>query len=236
MNWFDHIAGKKTRKQKRFPKTKLYHASPRRMKPGTIIVPGSQTSLKSHYEADRVYMTPTVRPHFTILERALKDNWYIYEVQPLADVEPGWYDDFVTTRAEIVRQVGTARGLSRARQNKKQPPPEDPEQRPESEWKSDKPSKHHPHSKQNQVKPVKPKGVKYKPQMGQFRDFEEGEFFKKRRVEEEKMRREMENYYKIHPELSLEKARHKFFEEHPEYRKYDPRRSYDPYRRTWDLT
>ncbi len=76
----------------------FYHASPTRHKIGKVLCD--------------VFMTNSPVPHFTIIERAKRKGWHVYEVEPEGDVEFGDWDDLITLRAKIVRYVGTARGIT----------------------------------------------------------------------------------------------------------------------------
>lgn len=79
-----------------------YHASPQHFHPGDVI---------GHHDLP-VYLTDSPEPHFTILERALADNWDVYEVMPLTKVNEGHWGDAYTIQVEIVKRVGSARGIS----------------------------------------------------------------------------------------------------------------------------
>lgn len=85
---------------------KYYHASPHRFKPGDLI--GSHDTL--------VFMTGAQMPHYTIHREATRENWFVYRVRPLYKVNQGHcWDEAWTVMAEIVRCVGTARGIDRNR-------------------------------------------------------------------------------------------------------------------------
>ena len=79
-----------------------YHASPHRFKPGDLV-------SHDHY----VFMSDRPAPHFTIAEQAMKEGWDVYEVLPTGRVWPGMWHDFIANSAEVIRRVGSARGLGR---------------------------------------------------------------------------------------------------------------------------
>jgi len=81
---------------------KWYHASPQHFKPGDVI---GRHDLK-------VYMTCSPEPHFTIYDKAVEENWTVYEVRPLGRIHEGWWDDAYTIQAEVIRKVGHSRGLA----------------------------------------------------------------------------------------------------------------------------
>jgi len=75
-----------------------YHASPTRYRMGKVLCD--------------VFMTNSPVPHFTIIRCAEYEGWHIYEVEPEGEVISGWWDDLRTSRAKVVRYVGTARGIA----------------------------------------------------------------------------------------------------------------------------
>lgn len=87
---------------------KYYHASPQHFKPNDII---GRHDLP-------IFMTESPEPHYTIYEKAIKENWFVYEVVPLNKVVIGkCWDEAITTQAQVIRRVGNARGI--ANNNKK---------------------------------------------------------------------------------------------------------------------
>lgn len=84
---------------------KYYHASPRRFRIGTVLLPG---------EKGAVFMTTSPVPHYTIFDEAIEDGWHVYQVEPIGEV---WYgslwDELTCHQAEVVRYVGKARGIAR---------------------------------------------------------------------------------------------------------------------------
>lgn len=98
---------------KPYNKVKYYHASPKRFKIGKVLVPGLDRGKESSlgWGTSVVYMTNSMLPHFTILKNAYKENWHIYEVQPIGKVWQGLWDDVGAERAEVVKYIGTARGI-----------------------------------------------------------------------------------------------------------------------------
>lgn len=87
---------------------KHYHASPYRHKKGEIIGRHGMP----------VFMTSEANPHYTIRDRAIAENWYVYEVKPLGKVYLGkCWDEEIAIQAEIIKCEGQARGI--ASNNKK---------------------------------------------------------------------------------------------------------------------
>jgi hypothetical protein len=92
---------------------KYYHASPYRIKVGTLLTPNLRGT---NYEASEayVYLTLSEMPHITVIDRALTEGWHIYEVRPHGQLSMGNWEDARCASATVVRYVGTARGLTRA--------------------------------------------------------------------------------------------------------------------------
>lgn len=87
---------------------KFFHASPKRFKKGALLARNGA-----------VFMTDSAMPHYTIFDEAIAGGWHVYEVKPLAKVYFGFcWDEAITDQAEVVRYVGTARGIA-AGKNKK---------------------------------------------------------------------------------------------------------------------
>ena len=99
-------------------KREFYHASKTIFKPGDRLVPN--LSIKHNFQSSLegfVYMTSAPAPHFTVVDKALKENWTVYKVKPINPkrVWEGSWDDYITDRGCIVEKiVGSARGLSKA--------------------------------------------------------------------------------------------------------------------------
>jgi hypothetical protein len=107
----------KTAKRKfaKKPKTKFYHASPKRFHPGDILIPAIETG-KGNYgygELPYVYLATSPIPHHTIWPdiKVDKEPWFVYEVEPLDKVYTGEWDELITRRAKIVKFIGNAQGL-----------------------------------------------------------------------------------------------------------------------------
>ena len=99
---------------------KYYHASPKRLKVGTILQAPSERRSRSSAlsfadinDMEVIYMTQSPIPHFTILDTSVKYNWNVYEVEPLDKVEFGHWDDATTKQAVVVKLIGSARSLVR---------------------------------------------------------------------------------------------------------------------------
>lgn len=88
---------------------KYYHSSPDRLKVGTILT-GRRKANDSLDQA--VFLTTDPVPHYTIIERAIKEDWHIYEVEPMGKItHGGMWDELTAPQAEVVRYVGKARGI-----------------------------------------------------------------------------------------------------------------------------
>jgi len=74
---------------------KWFHASPGKFKHGDIL---------GQPVVDWVFLTNEIRPHATLADVIVRDNWYIYEVEPLGPVWSG-YCAWGTTR-NVVRWRG----------------------------------------------------------------------------------------------------------------------------------
>jgi hypothetical protein len=103
-------------KKKKIKKKKYYHASPVIFSPGDFLL---HTIQDRNYNAstwygDAIFMTWTPVPHYTILEKALAENWEVYEVEPLKKVYKGTWDDFYTQgQVRVIKRVGSCRGISK---------------------------------------------------------------------------------------------------------------------------
>lgn len=102
-------------------KPKYYHASPKKFKPGKVLIPGQERGMDTSigWSTSVVFMTNSALPHFTILKKAYQDNWNVYEVVPIGKVYRGNWDDVGADRVEVVRRVGNARGIVNNRIKKK---------------------------------------------------------------------------------------------------------------------
>lgn len=105
-------------------KTRYFHASPRRHKVGTILTPQKERFLLKN-RTHVVFLTTSEVPHYTIFEDALKENWFVYEVEIIGKhwYEPVW-DEVTCEQAQIVRFVGNAKGISRRAHKKFRVKPE----------------------------------------------------------------------------------------------------------------
>ena len=84
-------------------KRRWYHASPVRFSRGDVIRAN-----------DTVFLTGSPQPHYTIVGSAVRFNWTVYEVEPLGKLYFGEWNEVVCPNgAEVIRTVGSARGLSR---------------------------------------------------------------------------------------------------------------------------
>ena len=92
-------------------KQTFYHASPKRLKVGTILTP-NQGNKDKDWQHHAVFLTTKPLPHFTIAKHAEKENWDVYEVEPIGKVEKGMWDDLEVDRAKVVKYIGKARGIA----------------------------------------------------------------------------------------------------------------------------
>ena len=92
-------------------KRKYYHASPKRHKPGEVLV-GQSCGWSSSVPV--VFMTQSPIPHYTIFDEAVEDNWFIYRVIPTSKVKIGrCWDEALSESVEIVKCVGRAREFAK---------------------------------------------------------------------------------------------------------------------------
>lgn len=99
-------------------KQKYYHASKKFFKPGDLVLPGMYGGVVKNYNVisrdNYVYLTSSPAPHFTILARAIKEDWIVYEVKPQGKIGIGNWDDFTCDKpAIVIKRVGSARGLAK---------------------------------------------------------------------------------------------------------------------------
>lgn len=96
---------------------KYYHCSPVLFKPGDHVVPGGIVNKKNYNASDpaRIYLTSDPSPHYTVMDRALEEDWYVYEVIPHGKFHIGsLWDDYVSSKgATVVKRLGNARGIAR---------------------------------------------------------------------------------------------------------------------------
>jgi hypothetical protein len=95
-------------------KVRWFHASPKRFHVRDV--------LSAHFSKTGIagegwlHLTASEVLHYTIDEVAVRDNYYIYEVNPLGKLKwEGNFDSALCQRAEVVRCVGRARGIMNAR-------------------------------------------------------------------------------------------------------------------------
>lgn len=101
--------------KKKIKKKKYYHASPVIFSPGDFLLHTVQARnfTASTWFRDAIFMTWTPIPHFTIIEKALAENWQVYEVQPLKKVHQGFWDDYFTCGpVKVIKRIGSCRGIS----------------------------------------------------------------------------------------------------------------------------
>jgi len=91
-------------------KQTFYHASPKRLKVGTVLVPNKGNHDKG-WQHHSVFLTTAPLPHFTIMKHAVKENWHVYIVEPLSKIEKGMWDDLETDSARVLKYIGKARGI-----------------------------------------------------------------------------------------------------------------------------
>lgn len=110
---------RKKKNKARLDNIKYYHVSRRRLKPGTILLPGNELTGNNTHAGQMVFMNDNPTPHETILSKIEKSKkeWHVYEVQPLSDVEvyPFGEYEYGTDKAKIVRYIGNAQGIAQNR-------------------------------------------------------------------------------------------------------------------------
>jgi hypothetical protein len=97
----------------------FYHASPKQFKPGDYLAP-NLPDYSANYNSSQskyIYLTPSPKPHYTIADKAIAENWNVYKVV-LTNPKRIWvgmWDDYITDRPCVVEKlVGSARGISKA--------------------------------------------------------------------------------------------------------------------------
>jgi hypothetical protein len=102
---------------------RYYHASPKRFKSGQILTGGHEGgywSERGDEPSPNLCLTTSPVPHATIFTKAIEDNWFVYEVEPLQDIDdqhPNGNDEVQCHSARVIKLVGSARGLSRDRKS-----------------------------------------------------------------------------------------------------------------------
>lgn len=95
---------------------KWYHASPRRLSISTVLT-GAFAPSGPWKAKGLVFITAGETPHYSIIDQAVTENWHVYQVMPL-DKKIRWgshLDEAACLSAQVVRYVGTARGIVRLR-------------------------------------------------------------------------------------------------------------------------
>lgn len=98
-------------------KVRYFHASPNRIKVGTVLTAQEKSNFPGMKEDSfspiwGVFMTTSEVPHYTVLNKAMKDGWHVYEVRPLTQLFFGTcWNELVAEKAEVIRYVGSARGI-----------------------------------------------------------------------------------------------------------------------------
>lgn len=92
---------------------RFYHASPYRLIYGTILRPGLKpiNFNPDVYYQDGIFISVEPNPHYTVRDKANKDGWYIYEIEPIGVIKLGDWYDLVCDRAKVIKFVCNARGL-----------------------------------------------------------------------------------------------------------------------------
>lgn len=105
-------------------KKRYYHASPKLFKPGDYISPNMPNYEPNfnHSQSELVYLTDSPKPHYTVARKAVNENWYIYEVEPV-DPKRVWvqytFDELVTDRpCVVIKRIGSARGIGKPKHSK----------------------------------------------------------------------------------------------------------------------
>ena len=87
-----------------------YHASAKRFHVGDMLT----NVVCNGYAGSYVYLTSSPIPHYTIVDKAIEWNHFVYEVEPLGKLRYGKnYDEAMCLQARVVRCVGSARGILR---------------------------------------------------------------------------------------------------------------------------
>jgi hypothetical protein len=103
-------------------KVKFYHASPRRLPVGSLIVPAREIphikpvfpQIEGSLDTGTyVYLTTSPIPHETVTDKIETSDrpWHVYEVEPIGEMQAGQSHDVLVKQARVVRYVGNALGL-----------------------------------------------------------------------------------------------------------------------------
>ena len=94
------------------PKHRYFHASPFHFSPGDVLH-GRSCGVDPQSRVPVVFLNQSPMPHYSIWDRAVQENWFVYEVRPLSRVrfDRSW-DEAFSTHVEVVRRVGHARGIT----------------------------------------------------------------------------------------------------------------------------
>ena len=100
-----------------------YHASPKRFKHGDILTGGHEGGYG--YCHHNVCLTDSPSPHYTVHDKAVEENWFVYEVEPLGRVSfASGNDEFQTKAAKVLRLIGRVKPIfEHARENPSKPTP-----------------------------------------------------------------------------------------------------------------
>jgi hypothetical protein len=96
---------------------KFYHASPYRLNVGTLLEPNLKKQ-NYEYSEEYVYMSTSPVPHITVIEKAVLEGWHVYEVRPVGRLSMGHWNDARSPKAKVIRYVGSARGIAKAKKQK----------------------------------------------------------------------------------------------------------------------
>jgi hypothetical protein len=119
LDYFDSLDSSLTPRQRKVKtrprKVKYYHGSSVKFKPGDELDPNIDKNNFNFSENGTIYLTSEPRPHYTVFDNAMEENWYIYEVLPTGKVfYSRMWQEYVTFKpCEIIKVVGSARGLGR---------------------------------------------------------------------------------------------------------------------------
>ena len=97
------------RKKQSQAKIKYFHSSPARYAPGDVIV-GKSNGWSSNVPV--VFMTTSPVPHYTIIDEAVRDNWFVYQVMPTSKVKLGrMWDEYFCISVTIIKKNGTGQTM-----------------------------------------------------------------------------------------------------------------------------
>lgn len=89
-------------------KVRWYHASPYKIKPGTVLKPNLMGKNFPSFSGERVYVTSSPHLHWTLVSNEKFKKAFIYEVKPSSPPQPGDYYDHHCKEAVVIRCVGRA--------------------------------------------------------------------------------------------------------------------------------